>query len=305
MVMTASKRILSRCTICGGEDFVLRTGNELTCTSCGYVVQENRVDDGASWKTLGPESVRSGEPPNLLMQDRGMSTVIGRGNEDSSGNKITGRARKDLERLRRWQHRITMKNRSLSEALDELRRMGDRLQISSSVLKTASYIYRSAAEKDLIRGRTIKYLTAAAIYAAIRREGIPMTLKEMSSALDLDKNELSKNYRILVSELRIKMPTSDPATFVRKICSKAGLNKRVMLEATKIIRLAQRNKITSGSPVSLAAASVYYASTLLGIDVTRRDIGLAADVTEVTVWNWYKALKEGLKLEETLPLEIR
>ncbi len=298
-------RTFSRCSICGGEDFVLRNGNELTCTSCGYIIQETRVDERPTWRTLGQESVRSGEPPNLLMQDRGISTVISRVNEDSSGNKIKGRVKKDLERLRRWQHRITMKNRSLSEALDEIRRIGDRLQISSTVLKTASHIYRSAAEKDLIRGRTIKYLTAAAIYAAIRREGVPMTLKEMSSTLDLDKNELAKNYRILVSELRIKMPTSDPASFVKKICSKAGLSKRVMFEAMKIVRLAQKNKITSGSPVSLAAASIYYASTLLGIEVTHRKIALAADVTEVTVWNWYKALKEGLKLEETLPIEAR
>ncbi len=297
----------TKCPNCGGRDFILRNGNELVCVKCGHVLITHGLEEGPEWRSFegdGETKVRVGMPPSLMMQDKGLSTVIGKEDEDSSGRRIVGKAKRDLDRLRRWQRRIASydsRERNLSQALGELNRTGEQLNIPFSVMERASYYYRLAMEKDLIRGRSIKNLATAALYLALRIEGIPKTLKELSKASGVEKKEVAKNYRLLVKELKLRMPTVDPAIYVKKICSKGSLGKAVMLQATKIVRLAQDMRLTVGKdPVGLASAAVYYACELLNVEKSQRDISLAADVTEVTVRNRYKSLKESLNLKEPL-----
>ncbi len=296
-----------KCSNCGGKDFILRDGKELVCVKCGHVLITQVLEEGPEWRSFegdGETKVRVGMPPSLMIQDKGLSTVIGKEDEDSSGRRIVGGAKRDLDRLRRWQQRITSydsKERNLSQALSELNHTGELLKVPFSVMERASYYYRSAMEKDLIRGRSIKNLATAALYLALRMEGIPKTLKELSKASGVEKKEIAKNYRLLVKELKLRMPNVDPAIYVKKICSKGGLGKAVMLQATKIVRLAQENRLTVGKdPVGLASAAVYYACELLGLDKSQRDIALASDVTEVTVRNRYKSLNTSLNLKEPL-----
>jgi len=263
------------------------------------------VEEGPEWRTFGgvdKSRSRVGMPPTFMMHDKGLSTVIGKENEDYTGRRIVGGARKDLDRLRKWQQRIMSrdsKERNLSIAIGELNMMGEKLKIPSSVLEKASYIYRTALDKGLVRGRSIRYLVAASLYVAIRQEGLPRTIKELSRVANLDKREVARNFRLVIKKLKVEMPVVDPAIHVKRICIAAGLNKRVMVEATKILRLAQEKRLTGGvDPVGIAAAAVYYACQLLGIERSHMEIAQAAGISQVTVRNKFKLLSNAMKLKE-------
>ncbi|NIN51829.1 MAG: transcription initiation factor IIB [Nitrososphaeria archaeon] len=303
-----------KCEYCGGSEFILdRDRGELVCVSCGHVALSQNIEEGPEWRSFeGEEKSRErvGLPPSLLMQDKGLSTVIGSEDEDSTGRRIGGEAKRDLNRLRKWQQRISIYSsieRNLSHALNELNKVGERLDIPRDVLERASYIYRLSLEKDLVRGRAINSIVAASLYAALRYYNIPRTLKELAKIVEVDKKELARCYRMLVKELKLKMPVVDPIKYVRKIAARGRLSKRVALEAEKIIRVAQNRRITAGKdPIGLAAAAVYYACVLLEVKKTQRDIAIAADITEVTVRNRYKSLSEQIKLERPITIaELR
>jgi transcription initiation factor TFIIB len=67
--------------------------------------------------------------------------------------------------------------------------------------------------------------------------------------------------------------------------------------AIKIINEAKAQGIVAGKdPMVLAAASLYVACVLEGERKTQKEIAEAANVTEVTVRNRYKGLKEALNL---------
>jgi transcription initiation factor TFIIB len=296
----------AKCKDCGGTEFILRN-DELVCIRCGQVIQKQRVEDGPEWRTFGGLDMsrsRVGMPPTLMMHDKGLSTVIGKENEDYAGKRIAGGAKRDIDRLRKWQQRIMSrdsKERNLSIAIGELNMMGEKLKLPSSVLEKASYIYRTALDRGLVRGRSIRYLVAASLYVAIRQEGLPRTIKEISKVAGLDKREVARNFRLVIKKLKVDMPIIDPAIHVKRICIAANLNKRVMVEATKILRLAQERRLTSGvDPVGVAAATVYYACYLLGVEKTHMEIAQAAGVSQVTVRNKFKLLSNAMKLKETL-----
>jgi len=301
-----------KCPNCGGNKFVLnKERGELICISCGNVVLIENIERGPEWRTFeGEEKDRSrvGLPQSLLIQDKGLSTLIGTENEDSMGRKLEVTVKGDIDRLRKWQRRISIYGsveRNLVHALNELNKLGEKLDLPRDVLERASYIYRMALEKDLVRGRAIDTIIAAALYAALRYYRIPRTLREVAAASGRSKKDLARCYRMLVRNLNLRMPLADPLQYVRRICVNAGLDKRVMLEAEKIIKLAQKKKLTAGKdPIGLAAAAVYYACVLLGIKKTQRDIAIAAGITEVTVRNRYKSLSEELKLKEPVRMEL-
>ena len=78
-------------------------------------------------------------------------------------------------------------------------------------------------------------------------------------------------------------------------CSKRhAITKR---HAIKVLRKAQEHEVSAGKdPMGLAAAALYLACVNNNEDKTQRDIAEAANVTEVTIRNRYKGLKESLDL---------
>ncbi|MEK0367707.1 MAG: HTH domain-containing protein, partial [Nitrosopumilus sp.] len=62
--------------------------------------------------------------------------------------------------------------------------------------------------------------------------------------------------------------------------------------ATKVLKIAQENEESAGKdPMGLAAAALYLSCIRNNEDMTQRDIAEAANVTEVTIRNRCKGLK--------------
>jgi transcription initiation factor TFIIB len=67
--------------------------------------------------------------------------------------------------------------------------------------------------------------------------------------------------------------------------------------AIEVINMAKEKGIVAGKdPMGLAAAAIYVACVLEGEKKTQKEIAEVANVTEVTVRNRYKGLKEALSI---------
>ena len=104
-------------------------------------------------------------------------------------------------------------------------------------------------------------------------------------------------YRTLVNELDIRMPVEDPGRSVPKIGSAIGVSPQTMRRAQEILRMAEAEGVSAGKdPMGLAGAALYIASHLEGEGKSQPTVAKAAEVTEVTVRNRYRALKSSLGL---------
>ena len=177
----------------------------------------------------------------------------------------------------------------------ELNRLKDKLAISESVVEKAAYIYRKALDKGLVRGRSISALMASALYAACRDTETPRNLKDVEIAANIKRKDIARCYRLLVKELDLKMPVTDSVQCVARIASKIGIAEKTKRYAIKVLKIAQDNEASAGKdPMGLAAAALYLSCVKNGEDKTQRDIAEAANVTEVTIRNRYKGLKESI-----------
>ena len=297
-----------RCPICskkGVKSAVVVTdpeSGEIICNNCGMVISQNIEDTRPEWRSFGSEGEegygksRTGMPTSLARHDRGLTTIIGRTDRDASGNKIDAPTRSKMERLKVWDfrsHSHDSTNKNLMQAFNELDKLKDKLGLSDAVIERTAYIYRKARQRGLVRGRTTDGILTAAIYIACRDLGVPKTLKEVAAASSVRFKTLSRSYRILVTELDISTPpVIDPMKCIVKVANNADLNENTKRRAMDVMNNLSKREISAGkNPMGFAATVLYVSCLNTGVNIRQVDIADAAGITEVTLRNRYKDLK--------------
>jgi len=296
----------SNCSRCGKKSLLTdEVTGEQFCGKCGYVISEKVDESGPERKSFSTQgsvdTTRTGSPISLTRHDKGLSTVINPANRDATGRPLSSSMKSTITRLRTWDSRSQAQataDKNLRQALNELDRLKDKLAISSSVVEKAAYIYRKAMDKQLVRGRSISAVIAASLYAACRDAETPRTLNDVSEAANVKRKDISRCYRLLHYELELKMPVVDPIQCIARISSNLKVTEKTKRYAAKILKEVQKRQESSGKdPMGLAAAALYFSCVINGASITQRDLAEAAGVTEVTIRNRFRALKEAKILE--------
>jgi transcription initiation factor TFIIB len=292
------------CPRCRKDMLVIdNESGEMFCSKCGFVLSEKLQESGPEWRSFTQDEhgdrARAGAPTSLAMHDMGLATIINPANRDASGRPLTSSMKSTIERLRTWDSRSQVHepvDRNFRQAFSELNRLKDKLAISEAVIEKAAYIYRKALDKGLVRGRSIPALMASSLYAACRDTATPRNLKDIEIAANIKRKDVARCYRLLLKELDLRMPVTSSVQCVARIASRIGIAEKTRRFAIKVLKNAQENEVSAGKdPMGLAAAALYLSCVKTGEDKTQRDIAEAANVTEVTIRNRYKGLKDSLK----------
>jgi len=310
MVIRRDKKSLSigedRCPECGSGNLIQdEDSGEIICGSCGLVLKESIINNGPEWRAFTPGEKESrsrvGVPLSFAVHDKGLTTVIGRIGKDAYGRNIPLNTKLQMLRLRKWQIRSRVHSstdRNLAQAMAELDRLCDKLHIPANIKERAAVIYRKALDSGLVRGRSISAIAAAALYAACRITQTPRTLREIARQSPIEKKDIARCYRLMLKDLNIQMPKPDAQLRVPKIAAKVGVGEKTQQAAVDILRRAEKIRSTAGKdPMGLAAAALYIACVMNNEKRTQKVIADAAGVTEVTIRNRYKGLKDALGLD--------
>lgn len=272
---------------------------EIICHNCGIVILD-RIEDyvheerGAySMEELYTRS-RTGAPASLAFHDKGLCTIIGKANIDASGKAFDITSLHKIEKLRRlnsWINVQKSSEKSLRRAFQRLNTLKDKLGLSEPIVEKSAYIFRKVQERQLVRGRTIDGMLSAAVYTACREMGASITLKDIALASNLTHKDLSRNYRVLVFELDIKIPIVDPIKCISKLSNKLGIKEKAKNQAMNIMREMIKREMTSGKiPMGLAASVLYLSCQISGEIISQANLAKAAGTTEVTIRNRFKDL---------------
>lgn len=275
---------------------------EIACSSCGCVISEYSEDRGKEHGGVseGIDNRRTGAGLSLKMHDKGLYTIIGVQNKDSVGKPLSSNTVQVFNRLRKWDNRSQIKNtadRSLRSALNDLGNVQLKLGLSDAIIERASLFYRKASEKNLIRGRTVKGITGACLYAACRDLEHTRTLKEIAQHLGIGRKDLARSYRLLFRELGFVVSIADPVKSIGKIASKIGVKEKTIRKAMYVLDLAQDARIVAGkNPEIIAATAIYAACMLTGENKSQHEIAIAANTSTVSIRNRISEFREKLNL---------
>ena len=295
------------CSYCNASKFVTDALiGEMVCSNCGYVISENAEDRGTERKLIsGPlDTTRTGPGLTLKRHDRGLNTIIGIQNKDSVGKPLSVKSANTFSRLRKWDSRTQTKNsadKNLRVALQEFDKIQSKLSLSDPVIERASLFYRKAIERNLIRGRTVKSIAAACLYASCKDLECNRTLNEIAKQFVIQRKELARAYRILFRELGFTVSVVDPIKSISKIASKISISEKTVRKAIQILDAAQDAGIVSGkNPEIMAATAIYAACVITGELKSQIVIAEAAGTSTVSIRNRIHEFKIKLDLFSTL-----
>ncbi len=297
------------CPSCGSTNLIFDSERgEVVCNSCGLVIEENVTDTGPEWRAFDADQrnarARTGAPMKYTRPNKGLVTEIDLYNKDIRGVRIPSKRQAQLYRMRKWHKRASIASsseRNYLIALPELNRVSSYLGLPENIRENAALLYRKCVQNNLIRGRPIETVVQAVIYAACRKAGMPRTLDEIASISGLPKKEIGRAYRAISHELGLKIPLTDPISYVPRYINALKLSGEAQEKAASLLKDAMKKGLVSGrSPTGVSAAAVYIAGALAGERRTQKEVADVAGVTEVTIRNRYRELKEQLNIDVNL-----
>jgi len=224
---------------------------ERFCDACGYVLTDRVVTRDPEWRAFDVVERRArsrvGSPLSYAISDNGLSTEIGDVHRES-GRSLSTEQKYQLLRMAKWHRRVVRSStqRNLNTAMNIIARYCDKLHVPRGIKEYAAILYRKTLNKDLVKGRSIRTLTAACLYAACRMTRTQRGLRDISDRCNVDSKEIAKNYRLIHRELGFSVPRPKPQNRVPKIAARANIDQRIQVRAVEILRNAERLKVTAG-----------------------------------------------------------
>lgn len=286
------------------------------------------------------KNVRASGHTSVSLHDFGLRTEIGIGTRDYSGKSINHQIAEQMNSMRRWHSRIRVaspKERRLLNVLSKINEICSSMSLSKTVMETAAMLYRNFETMSEAKGKSITCIAAASIYLACKRCSIVRSLEEIiktEGIIEEDRSTLklaSKYYRMMVIEMGIftsqetfgtdatkpfEVSTPNPSSsaqfrpvsvtlaidqYISKLTNVAKIDTRIERLAIDLAHKTNSNLIADGkAPNGLAAAYIYLAALLLGINLLQMDISTLAGVTEVTIRNRCKDILSNFKLRVTV-----
>jgi transcription initiation factor TFIIB len=263
------------CEHCGNEDLIEdeKTG-EIICAKCGLVVSKVNL--------LRPDFVKD--------------------DYSTSSKTVSPENRSKINRLMVIDRRLKSDDEEpyvLRVAIREINRLVQSMHLPDTIEKNAENIYRNAHRERLIARGTITGFAAASVYAACRMQGIPRTLNQFSEVSSDTYKDISRMYRILLSELNLSVELDNPLKHLSPLANALDLSYNSEQLAVKILKVIMNNNIHIGkTPKGLAASSLYIACKENKEYCTQKDLSDVAGVSALTIRKHVKKIRENVNIKK-------
>ena len=293
---SAQKSAGTECPECSGDVVRDDRRGEITCNSCGLVLESGTVDHGPEWRSYQDDDTdprRTGAALDETLHDRGLSTQIGWRDKDAYGKLLSGPQRSRVRRLRKWNTRYQQDSddRHLKHAFGEIKRMGSALGLSKPVREVATVTYRRAHQENLLLGRSVEGVASGCLAMACRQSGIPTGFAEITNVSHVGEDEIVSAYKHVIRELGLEVPPPNPKEYIPRFASEFGVSDAIERRAVELLEAAVDATYHSGkNPRALAASAIYLADQLGDKALIQREVAEAAGVTDVTIRSQRDAL---------------
>lgn len=283
------------------------------CANCGMVLAERLVSYESEWRTFnsdegkGDDPNRVGDVENELLHGN-LGTTIG-----GSGPNVS----KETRRLQKAQASQTddKHNKALQSAYAQLELWADKAALQNNVKRTAKAFYKIVYDANALRGKSLDVVLAGCLFIACRQRGQGRSFNDIFSLTSVPKKEIGRVYKALekfltkASQEQIKIieegggtanreqleykgtTSTKPEALCARYCNMLGLPFRVQKVSEELAnKIPSIENLAGRSPLSNAAACIYFVSHLLGAPKQSKAISECAGVSDATIKHAYKFL---------------
>tara|TARA_Y100000589_G_C27159179_1_gene632055 strand:- start:733 stop:1875 length:1143 start_codon:yes stop_codon:yes gene_type:complete len=284
------------CSICRTDSIRVDNDGLLVCYQCGNI-SDKIIDQTAEWRFYGSEDSKSSDPTrcglstNVLLPESSLGTVISCGNRDSY----------EMKRIRKYHtwNAMPYKERSLYNVFDSLSIRAVNNGIPACIVEDAKAMYKVLSEARISRGSNRKGLIASCIYVACKKRNVPRSAKEIADIFKLDITSTTRGCKKFMEiwnmankdNAQFNLNATKPSDFIQRFCSRLDIQNNIYPLSNYIAdKAVELSLVSENTPPSIAAGSIYLASTVCNGNISKKDISQACKISEVTISKCYKVL---------------
>tara|TARA_Y100000287_G_C14233983_1_gene363662 strand:+ start:3327 stop:4316 length:990 start_codon:yes stop_codon:yes gene_type:complete len=276
------------------------------CKRCGSIV-EQMIDNSAEWRTYPDgskhDTIRCSAVINNLLPQSSKGTIILSTNNSNYQMRRT-------QKVHSWSA-MTYKERCLNSTFQDISLRSLNGHILPVCIRLAHEYYSIVSELYVARGVMRKGLIAACVFMACKKKGVPRTSQEIAKIFKISDKWVTRGnkkftelWNLSGNEHITYANDCQSMDYLARFCSKLSEKSTELLKKSKdICQLCRDNAILSqNTPVSIAAASIYMATTILDMEteIPRTDIAKVANTSQVTIGKCYKELLKHPKIFESI-----
>ena len=258
------------------------------CTICNSIIGRY-IDNGAEWRFYGAEDskgndpTRCGLPTNDLLPDSSLGSMIGYTSNESYDIRI-------MRKYHSW-NSMSYRERTLFNIFEMLSIHALNNGISKSIIDEAKVLYKQVSEAKISRGDNRSGLIASSIYVSCKNNKVPRSTKEIAKIFNLKTATLTRGCKKFQEIMKINMESTTADDFINRFCSKLGLDNARKDLCRKVVQIAEDHSLISeNTPPSVVAGSIYLCNIVYSWNISKKDLALACDISQVTVSKCYKKL---------------
>jgi len=283
------------CDICNSDQLLLIPHEScITCQNCGC---ENKIilDRSPEWSNFEDKnegSARCGPGTNPHFPSLALATTV------------SGKGFHKLRKMHNW-GQTPYSERSLSDVYQLIDDKCSSAKIPKSIRESAKCIYNKLTDvkhdngaKIIFRGKNRKGMIAACVFLGGLMENTPITNKVVADIFNIDMSQLTKGIKrieeFLGEEEIIKdINSPEPYKFIKTYHNKLNIPTEYLKVAIRICKnINKLDEISNHHPVSLAAGCIFLISKLYNLDITKKEISVTLDISEVTINKIYSKLDQ-------------
>ena len=277
--------VSSVCISCNKSDFINDNGL-IICEDCN-TVQGVPIENFAEWRYYGHDDSKSmdpnrvGLPTNHLLPVSSLGSVIG----------IQGKENYEMRKMRKYDgwNKMPYRERSLYTTFDSFNIKAANVGINSAIVDEAKSMYKEISENKISRGKNKKGLEASCFLMACKKLDVARSAKEIADKFDLNIKTMTKGCKIFQNITNYNVSPTKPEDFIKRFCCKLKYNDD-LIELCKKIAEKAVDIVSENTPQSVAAGCIYLVSHICRLKISKREVHLACNVSEVTISKCFKNL---------------
>ena len=218
-----------------------------------------------------------------------------------------------IRRYTEWQS-MPYKEKAQYDEFERIKLLAKNADLPKIIIDEALRYHKRISEEQTFRGLNRAGVLAASIYISSRIHNLPRTAKEIAVMFHLDNTSATKGCKNAVNILnkieknmnnleKTHFCDTKPIAFIDRYCSRLNINSELTKVAQFVaLRIEKNNLMPENTPHSTAAGIVYFISCICNLNLTKRDVNLVSEISEVTINKCYKKLEKIKK--QLIPTEI-
>ena len=273
------------CKDCNTSNSVILEDGNYVCNKCGTMISRF-IDTTAEWRFYGFEDSRVNDPTRCGLTNELLPNI----------GSTMGWAKyetKDIHMMRKYHmwNSMTYKERSLYNIFDTLTTNALINGIPKNIIEEAKVLYKSVSEKKISRGDNRNGLIASSIYISCKKNNVPRSAKEIAKIFNIKVPTMTKGCKQFQEIMNISINSTTADDFVNRFCSKLNIDKNnIHICKSTLQKIEEHEILLDNIPPSLAASSIFICNTHYCWGISKKELSLACDISQVTISKCFKKL---------------